>query len=189
MPPNGGVGRSALPPHPTPKMRLRALCVAVAITVCARRAAAQSLEDLTAGVRVRVYGIEATPEGTRKYEAAGQVAGRDSIRLVIIRDGATKFDTLPFFAMTTLQMNQGRITRAKLMASGAAVGALAGTALWIIARQLSGDPTDGPPPGGDLKHVAKVSIPVLAALGLTIGAISDTDVWVAVRIPPSVYGR
>ena len=76
-------------------MRLHAAGVAMILAVGTGRLPAQTLDDLTAGVRVRVYGFEATPQGDRKYEATGQVAGRDPVRLVIIRDAATKFDTLP----------------------------------------------------------------------------------------------
>jgi hypothetical protein len=171
-------------------MRLLAAGIATLLVVCARDLPAQTLDDLTAGVRIRAYGFEATPQGNRKYETTGQVAGRDSIRLVIVRDAATKFDTLPFFAMTTLQMNQGKTSRAKLMATGTTIGAAGGAALYIIARALPLDtPDPSQPANGDMKSLAKRSIPLLAALGLAIGSFADTDIWVTVRIPASVYGK
>jgi hypothetical protein len=171
-------------------MRLSVVGTEFVLAVAARHVSAQSIGDLTAGVRVRAYGFEATEHGDRKYEITGVVATRDSAHVVLVRDGAAKFDTLPFFAMTTLQMQQGRTTRARLMATGAGVGALAGTALWLIARALPlTDGNDPAPQDGGVRSAAKVSIPILAALGLAIGSFSDTDIWVAVRIPPSVYGR
>ena len=176
-------------------MRLRTIFLGVALAICSRRTSAQSLDDLTAGVRVRVYGFEPSITGDRKYEATGQVATRDSAHLVIVRDGAGKFDTLPLFAVTQLQMNQGKTTRAKLIATGTAAGALGGTALWLIAKLL---PLDNPSPAtgttndlsnGGMAKTAKLAIPVLSVVGFAIGAFSDTDIWVNVRIPPSVYGR
>ena len=92
--------------------------------------------------------------------------------------------------MTTLQLNQGKTSRAKLMAGGAAVGAAAGTALFLIARALPlGSSDQGAPAGDDMKTLAKRSIPFLTLLGFGIGSFVDTDIWVAVKIPPSVYGR
>lgn len=173
-----------------PTMRLSALALVFALLPSAHRASAQSLDDLTAGARVHVVGLEATLSGDRKYEKSGILAGRDSLHLVIVRDGATTFDTLPLFAVTSLQMNLGRTSRTKLVVTGTTVGALAGAALWVIARSVPLEERSYPTSSAkDLQKSAVISIPVLAAIGLAIGTLSDTEMWATIPIPGSLRGR
>jgi hypothetical protein len=160
-------------------MKLLLLCL-VAIAAVSRDASAQSLDDLTAGVRVRVRQFDETHGRDRGYE--GDVVTHDSTRLVI-RRGVDGTDTLPFFAMKSLQMQRGHTTRAKLVTVGAVTGALAGgVVVWAThLAPITGDDANGSSDNRKLRSLAVASIPALAAVGITIGMLADTKLWVSVR--------
>ena len=174
-------------------MKIRtALMAAFVAAASSTSAFAQTLDELRTGDRVRVRGLEATERGDQRYERIGQFAARDSIRLVIVRQQPAVFDSLPFFAMTDLQVSRGIVSRRKSMLVGAAAGAATGGALWLIARHLpalaetriSNDGEVVPAKGNEsFEKVALISIPALTALGFGIGGLANGELWVSVRLP------
>jgi hypothetical protein len=174
-------------------MRIRTACLAaLAAALSSASAFAQTLDELRTGDRVRVRGLEATERGDQRYERIGQLAARDSIRLVIVRQQPAVFDSLPFFAMTDLQVSRGVVPRQKSMLVGAVAGVVTGGALWLIAHHLpslaenriTNDGQVVPAKGNEsFEKVALIATPALTALGFGIGALANSELWVSVRLP------
>jgi hypothetical protein len=167
-------------------MRLFITGIALAIAASSANASAQSIDDLTVGVRVRIRQVDEKLQRPRTYD--GDVVAHDSTRLLVRRDGVGPVDTLPFFAMNVLQMQRGRTTRAKLVAMGAVGGMLTGGVL-LLASHLAPVPADDPSPDTRaVRRVAIASVPVLTGVGIIVGSLVDTNLWVSVRFPSSASG-
>jgi hypothetical protein len=169
-------------------MRLLTIGIAAAIAAFPCGASAQSLDDLTVGVRVRVRQFDDMRQRERIYD--GDMVAHDSTRLVLRRGDAGP-DTLPFFAMKSLQMQRGQTTRTNVVAIGAVTGMLAGGVILLASHltPISPNPSDPSADNRKLRRLAVASIPTLAAVGIAVGMLADTKLWVSVNFPGSTGGN
>lgn len=138
-------------------------------------------DSLPVGARVQVHGLMATPTGDRAYYLQGLIVGGDSRHLIVSRDNPVHVDTLPFFAMSHLELSQGQVSRGQLLRTATLTGASIGAAAYLAALVLQNANGDGM--WKDAQKVALASIPLLAGIGLVVGTVSNTEKWVSIRIP------
>lgn len=147
-----------------------------------RSGAQESADSIHVGARVLVHGVAATPTGDRAYYLTGTVVGSDERHLDVRGDGRTGVDTLPYFAMSSLMVNEGSVPRATMQVDGMLVGAAVGVGVWGLFQVVKA--ADG---GGSLDpsygKVAVAAVPTLALVGFACGSLFDNELWVGVRIP------
>jgi hypothetical protein len=148
-------------------------------------ARAQSVDDLTAGVRVRVHGVAATDHGDKAYYLSGAVVGRDSTHVFVRQDGHTGVDTLPYFAMSHLESYRGTVSRQTMVLGSTAVGLLGGVAL-RLAYSLFTQDNDSGAETKQSRQTLTLAIPVFGVAGLIFGSVADLEEWTSIR-PPGAF--
>lgn len=166
--------------------------IAVALLVGAiAPAGAQSPAALTVGARVRVQGDRATNDGVRRFQSNGVVVALDSAHLVLQPSPSLSApDTIAFVGVRRLDVFAGTRSRSRSIWTGAVVGTVASTALWLVGKQTMRveEPLDpNPRPLPPVVQKFRNAIPIAAVGGALIGAVIGVDHWVHVQVPGSVF--
>jgi hypothetical protein len=163
---------------------------ACALLLAGRSAFGQENPDsLPVGAKVQIHGFTATTSGDHSYYYKGIIVGSDSAHLMVTGASGAGVDTLPYFAMSNVQVSFGTVSRRRLQVGAALTGAGLGVAAYLLVSLVASaadKPSEAPGIWRDFGKPIQISIPVLAVLGYVIGSLSDTEMWATVRIPHRV---
>lgn len=163
-----------------------ATALALAASVSAN---AQEATDLPVGALVHPKGERLNVDPARRYDVIGSLLAGDNARLILRVEGDAHVDTLPFYSMSRLDLSAGLLPRGQMIAAGGLAGAAVGAAVALFAKAANVQQAD---PGttnssAAAKRTAERSIPILAAVGILIGATFDREQWVRVGVPGALH--
>jgi hypothetical protein len=169
-----------------------ALVALVVVVLSAGRSAGAQQPTVGDGQRVRVRTESQEAIRTRRSTIIGTYAGRVANNLLVVREravaGATP-DTIPLFLVQQIDVSAGMRSRARLIATGAAIGGVVSLGAYAFIHMLPTVCAPGQPdpcPGGQkrvrgLGNDRLYAIPI--ALGALHGALVPREKWKRVVKP------
>jgi hypothetical protein len=172
--------------------RFVAIC-GFSILIGPQAVAAQQVQGLTAGVRIRMTGERVTDAGVRRFAESGSFMSADSHYLILRTDSPPRsIDTVFLEGVHRLELFNGLRSRKDMTIAGATVGTIAGTAMWLFARSVI-RPTvvqDGRNPNTSISspvppvvHQLRNAIPIVAGAGALAGVLVGQEKWIVVSLP------